>query len=295
MTPTNPPSNIVHQGLPSRSALRVATLRAVHSLLDEPLVLHDPVALPLLGQDAEAQLREDPFVHNDPPSRTLRAVLVARSRFVEDELARAVQEDGVRQYVLLGAGLDTFAYRNVHESRGLQVFEVDHPSTQQWKRSLLQQARIAVPASVRYAAADFEREDALPRALADAGFDPEQPACFSWMGVTMYLTREAVMHTLGWGASLPVGSRVCFDYNVPFSQLEPVQRVIMEAMAGRMALVGEPWVSSFESEKLVEDLIRLGFREAQFLTPEAMNARWLARRKDGLCTGGAIRLMCARR
>jgi len=125
--------NIVQSGEPSRTAWRVAMLRAAHQLLDEPIVLEDPMALQILGSEAERELREDPFLYNDPMARGLRAALVVRSRFAEDELARAVAA-GVRQYVVLGAGLDTFAYRNPHAVAGLRVFEVDHPSTQQWKR-----------------------------------------------------------------------------------------------------------------------------------------------------------------
>jgi methyltransferase (TIGR00027 family) len=122
------PTNIVRQGQPSRSALSVATLRAAHQLLDEPLVFADPLALPLLGASSEAALKNDPYALNDPLSRGMRGTLVARSRFVEDELARCVAA-GVRQYLIVGAGLDTLAYRNPHDDASLRVFEVDHPST----------------------------------------------------------------------------------------------------------------------------------------------------------------------
>ena len=130
------PTNAVRQGVPSRSALAVASLRAVHQLLDEPLVLRDQIALPLLGSPAEAALRGDPFVLNDPLSRGLCGALVARGRFAEDELSRCVAE-GVRQYPVLGAGLDTFACRNPYRNEVLRVFEVDHPGTQRWKQQLL--------------------------------------------------------------------------------------------------------------------------------------------------------------
>ncbi len=123
------PANTVRQGIPSRSAQRVAALRAVHQLLDEPLVLCDPMALPLLGAPTGAALRDDPFALNDPISRGLRATLVARSRFVEDALSRCVAAGG-RQYLLVGAGHDTFAYRNPYRDEGLKVFELDHPGTQ---------------------------------------------------------------------------------------------------------------------------------------------------------------------
>jgi len=226
-------TNIVRQGEPSRSALTVASLRAVHQLLDEPLVFPDRIALPLLGASAEAALRDDPFVLNDPMSRGLRGALVVRSRFVEDELARCVAA-GVRQYVLLGAGLDTFAYRNPYSDEGLRVFEVDHAGTQRWKQQLLAEARIGVPASLTFVPVDFERDE-LDGALRQSGFRADQPACVSWMGVTMYLTADAVLNTLGTVAGFAAGSCLCFDYRVPETMLNPIERVINEVLEQQIA------------------------------------------------------------
>src|SRR5450631_2328328 len=242
------PPNIVRQGEPSRSALSVASLRAVHQLLDEPLVLPDPIALPLLGASTEAALRNDPFALNDPMSRGVRAALVARSRFVEDELSSCVAA-GVRQYLVVGAGLDTFAYRNPYRDEGLRVFEVDHPGTQRRKQQLLAEAGIAVPASLTFVPADFERDD-LGNALRQAGFRAEQATFVSWMGVTMYLTAEAVATTLRTVAGFAAGSCLCFDYRVPLPMLDPVERVINEVMAQRIAALGEPWLSAFDPTQL---------------------------------------------
>jgi methyltransferase (TIGR00027 family) len=211
------PENIIRTGEPSRTALRVAMQRAAHQLLDEPIVLEDPIALPILGAETEAAMREDPYQYNEPMMRGLRASLVVRSRVAEDELARAV-EQGIRQYVVLGAGLDTFAYRNPHKATGLRVFEVDHPSTQQWKRRCLSDAGISVPDNLVFAPVDFEHAT-LAQGLAEAGFHSEQPTCFSWLGVTMYLTEAAIMGTLGFVASLPQGSSICFDYRVAASMV----------------------------------------------------------------------------
>jgi methyltransferase (TIGR00027 family) len=282
--------NIVRTGEPSRTASRVAMLRAVHQLLDEPVVFDDPVALPILGPKIEAELRADPFRYNDPMSRGLRGNLVVRSRFAEDELARAVAS-GVRQYVILGAGLDTFAYRNPHEATGLRVFEVDHPSTQQWKQRCLQNAGIPLPENLTCAPVDFEHET-LPQGLESAGFRADLPACFSWLGVTMYLTEEAIMGSLGFVASLPKGSSISFDFRVASSMLDPVQRVIGEVMGRRAAAVGEPWVSAFEPALLRQQVLSLGFTEAETIEPDELNQRYLHRRKDGLRTSG--RLMRAR-
>jgi len=287
------PNNIVRQGEPSRSALNVASLRAVHPLLDEPLVLSDPIALPLLGASTEAALRDDPFALNDPILRGLRAALVARSRFVEDELSSCVAA-GARQYLVLGAGLDTFAYRNPYREEGLLVFEVDHPGTQRWKQRLLAEAGIGVPASLTFVPADFERED-LGTTLRRAGFRADQASCVSWMGVTMYLTAEAVAATLRTVAGFAAGSRLCFDYRVPLTMLNPVERVINEAIGQRAIALGEPWLSTFDPKQLQRQLLEQGFSTAESATPEDINERYFDRRKDGLRMGRGVNIMCASR
>jgi methyltransferase (TIGR00027 family) len=282
--------NIVRDGEPSRTALRVAILRAAHQLLDEPVVFDDPIALPILGPEIEAALRADPFLYNDPMSRGLRGTLIVRSRFAEDELAQAVA-NGVQQYVVLGAGLDTFAYRNPHHATGLRVFEIDHPSTQQWKLNCLRVAGIAPPESLIFAPVDFEH-GTLAQGLERVGFRADLPACFSWLGVTMYLTEAAIMESLSFVASLPKYSAISFDFRVPLSMLDPVQRVIGEVMAKRAASVGEPWISTFDPTLLRQQVIGLGFSEAKTFEPDELNLRYLHHRKDGLRTSG--RLMCAR-
>jgi methyltransferase (TIGR00027 family) len=283
--------NIVRTGKPSRTAHAVAMLRAVHQLLDDPIVLPDPAALPILGATAQAALRDDPFGLNDPIARGLRAAVVARSRFVEDELSRCMAS-GVRQYVLLGAGLDTFAYRSAYVGTGLQVFELDHRGTQRWKQQLLVEADICTPPSVTFAPMDFERDD-LHATLALAGFRADLPACVGWMGVTAYLTSEAVMRTLGTLAGLAAGSRVCFDYRVPATVLGPVDRAVDEFLGRQAASAGEPWLSTFDPEQLQRQSLDLGFATATSVTPDELNARYFARRKDGLRVGGSFRLMLA--
>lgn len=288
---STPPTNIVRQGEPSRSALSVASLRAVHQLLDEPVIFQDPIALPLLGAATEAALRDDPYALNDPLSRGLRGALVARSRFVEDELSRCVAA-GVRQYLVVGAGLDTFACRNPYRDEGLRVFEVDHPGTQRWKQQRLAEAGIDVPASLTFVPADLERDD-LGSALQGAGFRADQPACVSWMGVTMYLTADAVAATLRTVAGFAPGSCLCFDYRVPVAMLNPVERVINEVLEQRIATMGEPWLSTFDPAKLQQQLLDQGFSSARSATPDELTARYFVRRKDGLRAGGGVCIMCA--
>ena len=166
----------------------MAERRAAHQLLDKPLVFDDPLAVRIIGARAEANLPEQPknFV-----AARFRAYMAARSRFAEDELRAAVAR-GVRQYVVLGAGLDTFAYRNPFPE--LKVFEVDHPATQAWKRKRLAQVGIQVPSSMTFAPVDFERET-FDVGLRRVGFNEGQPTFFSWLGVTMYLDNDIVYGT----------------------------------------------------------------------------------------------------
>ena len=175
-------------GRRSGTAERVAIRRASHALCDRPVIFEDPLAMRILSEEGVAQARtEAADTEQHPWLRGLRMFLAVRSRFAEEELAQAVAQ-GVRQFVVLGAGLDTFAYRNPFPN--LHVFEVDHPDTQAWKRERLQHAEIAIPHSMQFAPVDFER-DTLAHGLEAAGFRSSEPAFFSWLGVVPYLTRDA--------------------------------------------------------------------------------------------------------
>ena len=184
----------MEESTPSRTALRVALRRAAHQRYDDqPLVLDDPFAIPILGTTYSADLERTPQRVDRIHSKGLRAWLVARSRFAEDTLATTIST-GVTQYVVLGAGLDTFALRNPYSN--LKVFEVDHPATQAWKRDLLVAAHLMLPSSATLVATDFEG-DRLAGSLAAAGFDPEAATLFAWLGVVPYLTLASFRATLG--------------------------------------------------------------------------------------------------
>jgi methyltransferase (TIGR00027 family) len=260
--------------------MRVAMRRAVHQLFDDPKVLVDPIALPIVGSEAAAKLEAERGRHKSRVARNLRAFLVARSRFAEDELARAL-ERGVRQYVVLGAGLDTFAYRNPHRGLALRVFEVDYPATQEWKRQQLAAAGIAIPPFVTYAPVNFERQT-LAEGLKFAGFDASKAAFFSWLGVTMYLTEEAVMATFGFIASSPAGGGIAFDYAVPRASLNWIGRLALDALSHRVAAAGEPFRTFFEPSALTERLRRIGFRRVEDLDADEINRRYFKDRSDRL-------------
>ena len=184
---------------PSRTALRVALRRAAHQLYDSPIVFDDPIAVPILGSEYLPEVHRTATKLHKPFSVALRAFLVARSRYAEDLLAQAVT-NGVTQYVLLGAGLDTFAYRNPHPN--LHAYEVDHPATQAWKRTLLHQSSIPIPPNLTYAPVDFEHQT-LPTHLLATGFNPTTPTLFAWLGVVPYLTLPAFRSTINFIATPP--------------------------------------------------------------------------------------------
>ncbi len=273
----------MQKGTFSRTAQRVAIRRAAHQLLDEPTVLHDPLALQIIGSEAAEALRSNPKEHH-AFSRAFRAFMAARSRYAEDELACAFAQ-GVRQYVVLGAGLDTFAYRNPHP--GLRVFEVDHSATQAWKREQLQAANIAIPESLTFVTIDFDRQT-LADGLGHPGFNASAPAFFSWLGVTPYLSREACMRTLSFIAKMPAGSGVVFDFVVDRRLLNPGQRMALDALSKRVAHYGEPFQLFFDPAKLQDELKSLGFHRTDFLQGRELNARYFKDRTDGLLVRGGV-------
>ena len=197
----------MYESRPSRTALRVALRRAAHQLYDPPpLVLEDPIAVPILGKEYAEELHKTATKLHKPFSVALRAFLVARSRYAEDQPRpgrRPHPANPVTQYVLLGAGLDTFAYRNPHPN--LRVFEVDHPATQQWKRDLLEKNAIPIPPTLTFTPVDFETQ-ILPNQLSAAGFNPAAPTLFAWLGVVPYLTLPAFRATIAFIAPAPLAA-----------------------------------------------------------------------------------------
>ncbi len=278
----------------SRTAHRVALRRAAHQLLDRPLVLDDPIAIPILGEEIAAPLREDPArFERTPLDAYMRAFMAARARFAEEHLD-AARDAGAAQYVILGAGLDTFAYRQRRAAPPLRIWEVDRPDTQAWKRARLAAAGIPVPPNLTFVPVDFEI-DALPGALAGAGFDASAGAVFAWLGVCMYLTRPAIDTTLAFIASASRGGGVAFDYCIDRARLTGAQQAIFDRLADRVAAAGEPWRTTFVPERLAADLRALGFTTIEDAGQDALNARYFADRADGLRVGSLGHMMWAGR
>jgi methyltransferase (TIGR00027 family) len=277
-------------GKRSVTAERVAIGRAAHQLRDDPRVFDDPLALRIIGENARRAI-EAAGQESAPYVAFLRAFLAARSRLAESELADAYAR-GVRRYIVLGAGLDTFAYRNSFAD--LQVIEVDHPATQAWKRERLAEADILTPASVTFAPIDFATED-LGATLRGAGAGAGDSSFVSWLGVTPYLERDAIETTLTavGGVVGPDGGLV-FDYVTAARTAASLQRAFFQHLVDRLKEMGEPFRTFLEPKEVVEFLPRAGFRRVTDWSPDEINAGFFAGRSDGLRVGGLGRIVAAR-
>jgi methyltransferase (TIGR00027 family) len=262
----------VQLGKPSRTALAAASHRAAHQILEQGRIFTDPLALRILGEDEQTIVRE---AERRPSGRAVRIFIAARTRFAEDALAAAV-ERGARQVVVLGAGLDTYAYRSTLSER-VRIFEVDHPATQAWKRRRLEEAAIPIPDSLTFAPVDFERQT-LAEGLAAAGFDAELQTFFTWLGVVPYLSEDAVWTTLRFIAGLLNGAHVVFDYSDPPESLSAEVRARHDERAARVAELGEAWKCYFEADELRAKLMGLGFTEVEDLGPRRIAARFFPNR-----------------
>ncbi len=282
------------EGKPSGTAYRVALRRAAHQVFDQPVVFTDPLALQILGAHRkDSRAAQDLRAPSRPTSVSLRAFLVARSQFAEETLAAAVQQPSITQYVLLGAGLDTFAYRNPHT--GLRVFEVDHPDTQAWKLHLLTRSGIAIPADTVHVAVDFHH-DSLADQLVSAGFDPAAPTVFAWLGVVPYLTDEAFTATMRYLSRCAAGSVLIMDYGLPRHALptEDEQRAF-DSLAERVALAGEPFQLFFMPGELHARMNGMGWQTIEDLDRDAINERYFSNRADNLrCLSNGGHLFAAR-
>jgi methyltransferase (TIGR00027 family) len=275
---------------PSFTAQRVAMHRAAHQLLDNPQVFEDQLAIAILGEEA-ARLKSQLDRFDTAGARHIRAFVTARSRYAEDELSVAIAR-GATQYVILGVGLDTYAYRSTHSQ--LRVFEVDYPATLAWKRTRLEAAGIGIPSSVAFVPTNFE-EQTLCSALQSSGFQRDRVSFFSWLGVTPYLTATSAMATLAFIGSLPTGSGVVFDYAIERSSLDSEEQMAMDALASRVARAGES-LRLFLDSRALERMLRVaGFSEVEDLGPTEIDARYFADRADGLTVeAGLTHLVNAR-
>lgn len=292
-------------GCPSETAVNTAIARAAHLLMDDPpWILHDTLSAALVGLEKPQEIRQavEAIITEVAPRigtmqakelyAAYRALVVVRSRYTEDALAQAV-ERGVRQYVILGAGLDSFALRRPRWAHDLRIFEVDHPATQQWKRARIRQLTCPVTRAPYFVGVDFERMG-LGSTLAEAGFDATAPAFFSWLGVTQYLTPPAIFAVLRYVAGNASGSEIVCEYSPPRSSMDSDSALFFDVIAATAAARGEPLVSCFDPAHLAHRVAALGFDRIGDFGPRQAQATYLRGRRDGLRCLDVQRLLRAR-
>ena len=258
--------------------MATAYLRAAHQLLDAPpRILDDPIAVRLLGNAASQKIHGEIERYQSAAAKALRSHLVLRSRFTEDRLGAAGQR-GVTQYVILGAGFDTFALRQPAWANSMMILEVDHLGTQTLKRSHIADAGLPMPANLAFADIDFEHESLLDGLLRN-NISLAEPTFFSWLGVTMYLQEAAIVAALQSIAAFPSGSEVVLTFLQP---PESGAEAASLQLAARVAASGEPFVSYFEPEAMAARLTNTGFTRLEFLLPEDANARYFKPRPADL-------------
>lgn len=266
------------KSVPDNTAIRVALWRALHVLADQPPhVFEDTVGLALVAPNDDWQARPDMSAFTRP----FRASIVARARFVEDLVEEHVAR-GVRQYVILGAGLDTFAQRRPELGATLRVFEVDEPDTQAWKQQRLVDKGFGAPSFLHFVPVDFERGDAWLARLTASGFNAKEPAVVASTGVSMYLTKDAIASTLRDVASFATGSTLVMSFMLPIERAEPAMRPGIEAAARGARANGTPWVSFFEPDEILALARDAGFRDVKHVSADALTTRYFADRVDGL-------------
>jgi methyltransferase (TIGR00027 family) len=257
----------------SRTAEGVALIRAVHQILDAPPpILDDPISPLLVGPERVEAIRRNPERANEPAVAGLRSHVLVRSRYAEDRLGEAASR-GVGQYVALGAGLDTFAYRQPDWASRLRIFEVDHPASQAAKRARLAGAGTAVPPNVSFVALDLESDPVGP-GLAAAGFDPARPAFISCLGVLAYLAPPTVDAVFAWVVSLAAGTEFVFTFAQPVSGPE-------RGTAARAAQLDEPWRTRLAPDRIRRRLSELGYASVAVVEPAEIEV-YFAGRSDSL-------------
>jgi methyltransferase (TIGR00027 family) len=275
---------------PDSTAERVALWRAIHVQVDPPPhVLEDLVGLELVAPSPGWRDRPD---MNPQFTKMFRASMVARARFIEDLVVEEAGR-GVGQYVLLGAGLDSFAQRRSELASKLRVFEIDQPGPQAWKRQRLIDTGYGVPDWLELVPVDFEAGQSWIQKLTEAGFDPKMPAVVTSTGVVMYLSRQATVATLREVASLAVGSTLVMSFLLPVELVTPQERAGLEAAQRGARANGTPFVSFYAPDEMVALAHDAGFERARVVSPAEIFQRYFAGRPDGLDPGTAEQLLVA--
>ena len=263
---------------PDNTAIRTALWRALHVEVDaQPHVFNDTVGLQLAAPEADWRNRQDMSSFTRP----FRASIIARARFVEDLVTEQVAH-GVEQYVILGAGLDTFAQRRSEFASRMRVFEIDQPGAQEWKRQRLIELGFGIPSHLQLVPVDFEAGDNWWQRLAASGFDSMRAAVIASMGVSMYLTKEAIMATLRQVATLLPGSTFAMSFIMPIELIDPEVRVGMERAAAGAKASGTPFISFFTPAEMLALAREASFKQVEHVSAAMLAERYFADRTDGL-------------
>jgi methyltransferase (TIGR00027 family) len=248
-----------------------------------PPIVDDTIGLQLVAPDDGWRARPDMDVAG---TRFFRASIVARARFVDDLLATAI-EQGVRQYVVLGAGLDSFAQRHPARAAALTIFEVDRPGTQRWKQRRLVEIGLPPPPQLRFVPVDFEKGEGWWTEIQRAGFDAQKPAIVAALGVSMYLTNDAIRGMLAQASQLAAGSTFAMTFLVPFEAASDDVKAGMRTSAEGARQNRTPFVSFFEPPVVIALARDAGFPQAAHVSSRTLNARYFKDRTDGLQLAGA--------
>lgn len=276
--------------VPDSTAVRVALWRAMHAQIDAPPhVLEDEIGLRLVAPDEG--WRQRPDMHPQGTSG-YRAAIVARARFVEDLVVERAR-DGVDQYVILGAGLDTFAQRKPGTASKLRVFEVDKAATQEWKRQRLEALGFGASHLPRFVPVDFEAGESWREKLAAGGFDSRRPAIVASTGVAMYLTREANEATLREIAGLAPGTTLALSFLLPVELVDAEERPQLQMVMERAKAAGTPFVSFFSPAEILKLAREAGFRKAEHVSRADIVRRYFTGRTDGLRPASGEELLVA--
>lgn len=264
---------------PDSTAVRVALWRAMHVQVDPPPhVLQDEVGLKLVAPDEGWRNRPDMHPQGTAP---FRASIVARARFIEDLVAEQVQQ-GVKQYVMLGAGLDTFAQRQPEMASQLQVFEIDQPGTQAWKRQRLLETGFQTPPWLHFVPVDFESGVSWWEQLMANGFDPEKPAIITSIGVSMYLTRGAIEDTLHQMSKLAPGSKFVMTFMLPLGLVNPEDQPGYQMAMKGAKNSGTPFISFFSPQEMLDLARKTHFKKVEHFSTASLASRYFSGRSDGL-------------
>ena len=276
----------------SQSTLFPSIFYAAHQIIDQdPKILKDPIAIGLVEGSSEDEIKANIDQFQSPLAKLMRSAFILRHRFNEDQLEEAVKL-GIKQYIILGSGLDTFAYRQPDWAKNIQIIEIDLPHSQHFKLSRLRENGIKIPDNVKFISGNFETES-ISKILDRQNINSDIPTFFSSIAVTQFLSERANEEIFRFVASLPNLSRISLTITFPDSKIEGLEAELRSLAKAGSAAAGEPWISEYDPFRLIESLKTMGYREIKHLTPELAQSLYFKNRSDGLMATVSEQCLCA--